>query len=117
SEALAAQRCRFLRDAVTANERLRLVFPQLRPARPWRANAFTIRRPAEVIGPSVAAVGVGAASTGRRADLLVCDDHVDVRAMPSRAERERVKPGFPRWLYRFGMTFAPKPWKTQRFRP
>src|SRR5205814_2176918 len=46
SEALAAQRCRFLRDAVTANERLRLVFPQLRPARQWRANAFTIRRPA-----------------------------------------------------------------------
>jgi len=73
SEALAAQRCRFLRDAVTTNERLRLVFPQLRPARPWRANAFTIRRPAEVIGPSVAAVGVGAASTGRRAPYMDTD--------------------------------------------
>ena len=94
SEALAAQRCRFLRDAVTTNERLRLVFPQLRPARPWRANAFTIRRPAEVIGPSVSAVGIGAASTGRRADLLVCDDIVDVRALRSRAERERVKTFF-----------------------
>jgi predicted phage terminase large subunit-like protein len=94
SEALAAQRCRFLRDAVTANERLRLVFPHLRPGRPWRANAFTIRRPAEVIGPSVAAVGVGAASTGRRADLLVGDDLVDVRALRSRAERERVQTFF-----------------------
>ncbi len=91
SESLAAQRCRFLRDAVTGNERLRLVFPHLRPGRPWRAGAFTVRRPAEVIGPSVAAVGVGAASTGRRADLLVCDDVVDARALRSRAERERVK--------------------------
>jgi hypothetical protein len=25
-------------------------------------------------------------------------------------------PGFPRWLDRFGMAFAPFPWKTQRFR-
>jgi hypothetical protein len=91
SDTLAAQRCRFLREAVASNPRLRLVFPHLRPGRPWRSNAFTLRRPAEVIGPSVAAVGVGAASTGRRADLLVCDDVVDVRALRSRAERERVK--------------------------
>jgi hypothetical protein len=94
SEALAAQRCRFLREAVTANPLVRLVFPHLRPGRPWRASAFTIRRPAEAIGPSVAAIGVGAASTGRRADLLVCDDVVDVRALRSRAERERVKTFF-----------------------
>jgi cytochrome P450 len=26
-----------------------------------------------------------------------------------------LKPGFPRWLDRFGMAFAPFPWKTQRF--
>ena len=93
-EALAAQRGRFLRDALAGNERLRLVFPHLRPARPWRVTAFTIRRPADVIGPSVAAIGVGAASTGRRADLLVCDDIVDVRALRSRAERDRVKTFF-----------------------
>jgi hypothetical protein len=27
-----------------------------------------------------------------------------------------LTPGFPRWLGRFGMAFAPFPWKTQRFR-
>src|SRR5262245_33833150 len=96
SDALAEQRCRFLRDALTGNARLRLVFPHLEPAgqRPWTATHFTVPRPANVIGPSVAALGVGAASTGTRADLLVCDDIVDVRAMRSRADRERVKAFF-----------------------
>jgi predicted phage terminase large subunit-like protein len=96
SDDLAAQRCRFLRDALTGNPRLRLVFPHLEPAgqRPWTATHFTVPRPANVIGPSVAALGVGAASTGSRADLLVCDDIVDVRAMRSRADRERVKAFF-----------------------
>lgn len=94
SEHLAAERGRFLRDAIAGNRRLRLVFPGLVPARPWEATRFTVRRPANVIGPSVAAFGVGAASTGSRADLLVCDDIVDVKALRSRGERERVKTYF-----------------------
>jgi predicted phage terminase large subunit-like protein len=94
SDALAAERCRFLRDALAGNSRLHLVFPHLRPGRPWTVTRFSVRRPAEVIGPSVVAFGVGAASTGGRADLLVCDDLVDVRALRSRADRERVKACF-----------------------
>jgi predicted phage terminase large subunit-like protein len=94
SEALAAERGRFLRDAIAGNARLRLVFPELQPAQPWGATRFTVRRPAEVIGPSVTALGIGAASTGSRADLLVCDDVVDVKALHSRAERQRVKTFF-----------------------
>ena len=94
SDAMAVERCRFLRDAVTGNPRLRLVFPHLQPARPWEAMRFTIRRPANAIGPSVAALGVGAVSTGTRADLLVCDDIVDVKALRSRADRTRVKAYF-----------------------
>jgi predicted phage terminase large subunit-like protein len=91
SEALAMERGRFLRNAVADNRRLGLVFPQLRPAHPWGADRFTIVRPAEAIGPSVTAMGIGAASTGTRADLLICDDIVDVRAIRSAAERDRVK--------------------------
>jgi predicted phage terminase large subunit-like protein len=94
TEALAAERGRFLRDAVRSNARLRLVFPHLRPARPWEATAFTVARPGHLIGPSVAAAGVGGASTGARADLLVCDDIVDVKALRSRADRERVRTWF-----------------------
>lgn len=91
SEALAAERGRFLRDSLASNSRLRLVFPALRPATPWTPTRFHVERPAEVIGPSVTALGIGAASTGTRADLLVCDDIVDVRAIRSQADRERVK--------------------------
>jgi hypothetical protein len=90
SEALAVERGRFIRNAVANNPRLRLVFPHLRPGVPWEAERFAVRRRGQVIGPSVASVGVGAATTGARADLLVCDDVVDVRSLRSRADRERV---------------------------
>ena len=94
TDQLAEERSRFLRDAISGNPLVRLVFPHLKPARPWSANAFTLQRPANVIGPSVAAFGIGAGSTGARADLLVCDDVVDVRSLHSRAERHRVKEYF-----------------------
>ena len=94
SEALAAERGRFVREAIVQNARLRLVFPDLAAARPWTDERFTVVRPADAIGPTVAAIGVGAASTGARADLLICDDIVDVKALRSRAERDRVKAAF-----------------------
>jgi predicted phage terminase large subunit-like protein len=90
SEALAIERGRFIRNAIANNPRLRLVFPHLRPGVPWEAVRFAVRRRGQVIGPSLASIGVGAATTGARADLLVCDDIVDVRALQSRADRERV---------------------------
>lgn len=90
TDALAVDRGRFLRDAVAGNPRVRLVFPDLLPSKPWAVEAFTVKRPASVIGPSVAAFGVGAGSTGARADLLVCDDIVDVRSLHSKADRDRV---------------------------
>ncbi len=88
--AVAAERSRFLREAIANNRALREVFPDLKSRQPWAAGAFTIERPGNAIGPSVAAFGVGAGSTGTRADLLICDDVVDVRSLRSRAERDRV---------------------------
>src|SRR5262249_18465835 len=41
-----------------------------------------------------AAFGIGTCSTGSRADLMVCDDGVDVRALRSRADRQRVQASF-----------------------
>ncbi|MBY0459175.1 MAG: hypothetical protein K2V38_17710, partial [Gemmataceae bacterium] len=61
---------------------------------PWTARSFAVRREAGAIGPSVAAFGVGAGVTGTRADLLICDDVVDVRAIHSRAERDRASDCF-----------------------
>src|SRR5262245_35099259 len=94
AHAMAVERCRFLREAIPHNPLVRRAFPDLRHAQPWGTTRFTIRRPANVIGPSVTAVGVGSVSTGSRADLLICDDIVDVKALRSRADRERVKAFF-----------------------
>ena len=90
TDAIAAERSRFLRDAIAANPRVQFVFPHLKPAEPWVAHAFTVERPGDGIGPSVAAFGIGTGSTGTRADLLVCDDVVDVKSLHSRTERQRV---------------------------
>jgi phage terminase large subunit-like protein len=94
TEALAAERGRFVRRAIEANPWVRMVFPHLTPGQPWSDTRLTVARPSDVIGPSLTAVGVGSGSTGARADLLVCDDIVDVKAIASRAERDRVKDHF-----------------------
>src|SRR4051812_22682260 len=94
TEALAAERGRFVRRAIEANPAVRKVFPHLTPGQPWSDTRLTVARPSDVIGPSLTAVGVGSGSTGARADLLVCDDIVDVKSLASRAERDRVKDHF-----------------------
>jgi predicted phage terminase large subunit-like protein len=88
--AIAAERSRFVRAAIARNDWVRLVFPTLVPAKPWSAEQFCIARPAETIGPSLAAYGVGAGSTGTRADLLICDDIVDNHSLYNAAARNRV---------------------------
>jgi hypothetical protein len=90
TEGVAHERGRFIRDQIHTNGRVRQVFPHLLADSPWAAGAFTVQRPADVVGPSVSAIGVGTGSTGGRADLLVCDDIVDVRSLHSEAERRRV---------------------------
>lgn len=94
TEALAAERGRFIRRAIESNPQVREAFPRLTPDHPWSDTRLTVARPADVIGPSLTAVGVGSGSTGARADLLVCDDIVDVKAIASRADRDRVKDYF-----------------------
>ncbi len=89
--AIAEQRSRYLRDAIAGNAGVRAVFPDLRPATPWSAEAFTVARPAETIGPSVAAFGLRSGSTGARADLLICDDIVDVKSLFSKVTRDQAR--------------------------
>jgi len=87
---IARDRCRFLRDAIDINPVVSEVFPELQATSPWRADEFTIARPGDVIGPTVAAFGVGAGTTGTRADLLICNDVVDVRSLHSQVDRDRA---------------------------
>ena len=99
SESIAIDRSRFLRRSIEQNPRLRRVFPHLKRSEPWMAQAFTVARGPGILGPSVAAFGIGAASTGTRADLLICDDVVDVKALYSRAQRDRVTEDFTNNLF------------------
>jgi hypothetical protein len=94
SETIARDRSRYLRRCIESSATLRAVFPQLQRGEPWTATAFSVARPAGILGPSVAAFGIHAASTGTRADLLVCDDIVDVKAIHSKAERDRTADDF-----------------------
>jgi predicted phage terminase large subunit-like protein len=94
TEAMAAERGRFLRNALAHNMDVQLVFKELQPAKPWEVTRFTIERPAEALGPSVTCLGVGCGATGSRADLLICDDIVDVKSLRSPADRERVRTYF-----------------------
>ena len=94
SEAIARDRSRFLRQSIAENQRVRRVFPHLRKSEPWLATAFSVPRKAGILGPSVMAFGIGAASTGTRADLLVCDDVVDVKSIYSKALRDKAADDF-----------------------
>ena len=99
SESIAVDRSRFLRHSIAQNPKIRRVFPHLRPSEPWLAQAFTVERKPGILGSSVAAFGIGAASTGTRADLLICDDVVDVKALYSKAHRDRVTEDFTNNLF------------------
>ncbi|MFO0937985.1 MAG: hypothetical protein U0798_15895 [Gemmataceae bacterium] len=94
TDAVAIERGQFLRTQIESNPRLRCLCPHLKPARPWSIDAMAVVRPGGDLGPSIAAFGIGSGSTGTRADLLICDDIVDVKAMHGRADRERVKRDF-----------------------
>jgi hypothetical protein len=94
TESLAAERGRFIRDHIAGNPMVRQVFPHLCATKPWEPVRFSVHRPATIMGPSVSALGVGVRSTGARADLIVCDDIVDVTALRSLADRQRVKANF-----------------------
>jgi hypothetical protein len=59
TDAIALERGRFIRDTIARNLRVPHVFPLLKPGQPWTVEAFSVERPGDIIGPSVATIGVG----------------------------------------------------------
>src|SRR5262249_61461889 len=57
-------------------------------------SSFRIRRPGNSVSPTVVLVGINSSATGARADLLVCDDVVDVKSLRSETIREKTKQVF-----------------------
>lgn len=91
NENTAKERLGEIRQHIEHNDRLREVFPHLRPAKDtmakklrWDATALFVERDPTRGGrtlilrdPSVAAVSMGSKRTGKRCDLLIMDDPTD----------------------------------------
>lgn len=88
---VAYHRSRFIRRIVENGAWFRFCFPHVLPDEPWGDVSWTVKRPAPLVDPTFHALGVGTASTGGRADLLIADDLVGVKSLRSKQERERAK--------------------------
>jgi hypothetical protein len=82
-----------IRDFVSDSERVHEVFPNLEidVRKGDRATDFFVKRDVKQRDPSVDAAGVLSAGAGGRADLLICDDVVDLKnSVINPAMREQV---------------------------
>ena len=86
SDDLAVDRLMFIRDTITRNKRLRMVFPNLvkNPTfDDWGKKSITVKRSKYFKDSSVEACGILTAATGGRADYILFDDVVDSRTRSS----------------------------------
>jgi len=81
SDDRAQEILRLIAQCIESNPRLRLVFPDLRPAfrGTWTRHKIFVKRDKISKDPSVEALGILSTVTGGRADLLIFDDPVDFR--------------------------------------
>jgi len=93
----ATQASRFLsaiREHIARNERLREVFPALRPAvgasAKWSDTAVQVERPTTSKDPSIVALGVMGPLLGARLDLAILDDLLSFESTFTAAQREKT---------------------------
>lgn len=77
THAQATKLVRAVARHVTTNERVKRVFPDLKPDEPWTDSAFTVVRRTASKDPTVQAIGVHGSILGARIDLLIVDDILD----------------------------------------
>lgn len=83
--------------------RVRNVFPHLRIDSDWsdRLNEFSVVRDGEPVDPSVVAYGITGSGTGARADLIICDDMVDLKNSGTAGERDKVYERFTNDVFQY----------------
>lgn len=77
-----------LKGYIEKSPEFRAVFPHVRPAAPWSADAFTVTRPTLAKDPTVQACGVHGALLGSRLDLVVLDDILDYENCKGPTQRD-----------------------------
>lgn len=105
----ASDRVIFLRDMITRNRRLHMVFPNLKrheTVEDWGKKSFTVQRDLFSKDSSVEAAGIMTSGTGQRADLILFDDVCNFQnAIQFPLEREKVKHAFKNvWIPTLGPT-------------
>lgn len=83
-----------MRRMIEESPQVQAVFPHLvptpDPSLPWRPDAFTVRRPAELGNPTMAALGMDAAIPGKRWTDAYCDDVLSVDNTASKEARDAL---------------------------
>lgn len=82
-----------LKAEIESNTRLRLVFPNLKKntVQPkWAAKSFNIQRGMTSATPTVKAYGIGGKILGKRVDIIVCDDILNIENTLTVRQREKV---------------------------
>lgn len=105
----ASDRVIFLRDMITRNPRLHMVFPDLKrheTIEDWGKKSFTVQRDLYSKDSSVEAAGVMTSGTGQRADLILFDDVCNFQnAIQYPLDRAKVIQSFKNvWIPTLGPT-------------
>lgn len=75
------------------NQDFRSVFGDLTGPR-WTQRQIYCKRTANLIDPTIEAVGCGGSVTGNRADLIICDDIVDPETSQTDGQRKKIREWF-----------------------
>lgn len=90
----AAKPLSAVRQHIEENDRLRVVFPHLkptvRPGEPWTQTAITVDRPLGIRDPSLVAVGIGGALPGSRLNWIIVDDILSMENTATKEQRDKV---------------------------
>jgi len=93
TDKFAARTIQQVERDITSNDRVRAVFPDMRPDRTgdWTKHAFYLRREDNERDPSYEGYGIGSTATSGRADGVILDDVCDLsNSILHPAEREKV---------------------------
>lgn len=91
---LVTRKSLWIRNQITDNPRLRLLYPDLIPGDKWTEKEFTVRRTVKgqsIVEPSVQVVSLGRAPTGVHPMRIKFDDLVDDQNFKTPVKRDAVR--------------------------
>lgn len=88
---------RAIMSHLEGNDKLRQTFGSLVPIfdkRKWGEQAIIVKRKSHEKDPTVAAVGVGGKLISKRADIILCDDIIDLESARTKQARNKTQEWF-----------------------